>query len=107
MDSFNLLKRLDSLKSVPSNLCYGASDGPVPRYTGEYQGKWAIFTPGGWLSDYVDEAEIVMTLPQNFAVSLDLHHTSSENSFIRSQKQCIVIFVLFVCLDLLCISLPI
>ena len=91
MDSFNLLKRLDSLKSVPSNLCYGASDGPVPRYTGEYQGKWAIFTPGGWLSDYVDEAEIVMTLPQNFAVSLDLHHSSLENCFIRSQKQGIVI----------------
>ena len=69
MDTANLIRKQQTLEAVPDQLCYGAQNTAVPRYLGEYQGKWAIFSPGGWVSDYVDEAEIVLTLPGKMLVN--------------------------------------
>lgn len=71
-DSFNLLsasKKLDGV--IRSSTCHTGftNDFTTNRYSDVYKGKWAIFTPDGWISDITNEAEIVITFSQLMLVS--------------------------------------
>ena len=64
------MRKYKTSENVPDNLCYGVlnTTEPISRYTGQYQGQWAIFTPTGWMSDHVDDVMISLTLPQAMLV---------------------------------------
>ena len=68
IDTMNLMQLLESNKTKPSSMCFGVLGAGVPRYTNQYQGKWAIFSPEGWMSNEENEARIIIVLPQPMQV---------------------------------------
>ena len=68
VDALTMIESYKSPQPVPDNLCYGPLNTTTSRYTGTYQGKWTIFTSSGWMSDFVDEATIIITTTQSMLV---------------------------------------
>lgn len=72
IDSFNLIASIQLQWTVGDSRCYDAF-APISavaeyRYVGKVQSKWAMFNDDGWMSDFTDEAEIVISTSQPMLV---------------------------------------
>lgn len=87
-DSFNLMAsdRIGTTVDKLDGLCYDACSyhnplcydsllaGSKPRYGGIDQSKWAILDNVGWISDFTDQAEIVISTSQPMLVCNTIMH---------------------------------
>ena len=68
MNSFNLIKANETEAAASDSLCSNTEGSTAPRYTNQYQGPLAIFTPQGWVSDYAQAVNITIKMPQTMLV---------------------------------------
>ncbi|XP_067948281.1 uncharacterized protein [Watersipora subatra] len=67
-DSYGLISEAQGLYPDEQH-CYSIinrtrSLPPQPRYFGSADGRWAVFTPEGWMSDYTETTEILIKFSQ-------------------------------------------